>query len=59
MKAREGSSTPVPETSAARPLCQRRLEEKEGCGEGTKAVADDDIEQAIRSSWRTTGGAMY
>ena len=43
-KAREGSSTPDPETSAVRPLWQHKIEEKEGGGEGTRATMDEGAE---------------
>jgi hypothetical protein len=39
-ETREGSSTPGPETSAVRPLWQRKTEEKEGGGEGTRTTTD-------------------
>jgi hypothetical protein len=39
-ETREGSSTPGPETLAVRPLWQRKTEETEGGGEGTRATTD-------------------
>ena len=38
--AREGSSTPIPETLAVRPLWRHNAEEKEGGDEGMKATTD-------------------
>jgi hypothetical protein len=45
-ETREGSSTPGPETSAVRPLWQRKIEEKEGGGEGTRATTDKGAGQS-------------
>ena len=46
-QAREGSSTPVSETSVVQSLWRHETEEKEGGGEGTKATTDEGTESSI------------
>ena len=47
-KAREGSSTLVPETSAVWPPWRHKTEEKEGGGEGTKATTEEGTKSSIQ-----------
>ena len=47
-KAREGSSTPVPETSVVRLLWQCKTEEKEGGNEGMNATTNEGAERSIQ-----------
>ena len=43
------------ETSTVRSSWQHKTEEKEGGGEGRKAIVDDETEQEFKASWRMTG----
>ena len=54
-KAREGSSTPLPETSTVRPPWRHKTEEKEGGGEGTKAAIDKGAERSIQEVAESKG----
>ena len=54
-KAREGSSTPVLEISAVRPMWRHKTEEKEGGGRGTKATTVEGAERSIREVTENKG----
>ena len=47
-KAREGSSTPISETTANQPPLQHKTEEKEGGSKGTMATINEGIERSIQ-----------
>ena len=51
---REGSSTPNLEASAV--VDQRKTEEMEGGGEGTKVVANEGVEEVEQSVTENFGG---
>mgnify|MGYP000361955870 FL=1 len=65
-QARQGSSTPILETSVVQSWWQCKTEEKESGSEGTKAITNNDTERVIKALQRlaeakqaTTGCSSY